>query len=125
MHNASSIINKKTNMKRLPETLKRKGITYRMISRTDKFVLWEQFINGNRVGFEVSAIQILPEQKLHGSFLSAREALPPDSRFGVMDKSRCFFPDEPQRAKEYYQKTSIEINISELDKSRKHVKRVA
>ena len=87
-----------SQIKKLPESIKRNGINYKMILRTEKIVLWELSINEIRVGFEVSVIILHPKQNKFGKSFQARESLPPNSRFGVTDKSKCFFPDELEEA---------------------------
>jgi hypothetical protein len=101
-------------IKRLPETLKRNGVNYKMILRDEKVVLWELSIHKVIIGFEVSQIRILPEQKKFGKTFPARESLPPNSWFGVMDHSKCFFQDELERAKTYFEELSSMLKVERL-----------
>jgi len=92
--------------KQLSATLMKNGIDYRMIKRSEKAVLWELFLKGERVGYEVSEIVFHPEEKKFGKIFPEREAISADSRFARFDGSRCFFPEDLKAATKCYEAIS-------------------
>jgi hypothetical protein len=100
--------------KRLPEQLKRNGILYNMVDRTESAVLWELFLKKTRVGYEVSQIHFRPEKFIFGKHFKAREALPSDSAFAAFDKSKCFFPGELERATDYLRELTAGLLLKDL-----------
>lgn len=89
-------------IKRLPEVLVRHGIKYKLILRTERVALWELSIHSKCVGYEVGQIYIYPAQIKFGKLVPPKESLPPDSKFGVKDNSKCFFPFELDEAKKHF-----------------------
>ena len=93
-------------MNKLKDKFKKNGLLYHLLDRTDKVALYRLTIRvkneDETVGYEVSKIYIKPSRIVKGKTMEASEALPSNDQFAWDDDSKCFFPNEPDRAIEYF-----------------------
>lgn len=66
-------------MKRLPETKRKNGYTYRLIERGKKTAIYYQV---EADAYEVFLIKERPESEFKGKIIPASEIFPPDEAFG-------------------------------------------
>jgi hypothetical protein len=99
-------------MEKLQETFIRKGIKYKLYSRTATHALFEQSMkidqNWEVIGYEVAKIRFQEEQMKNNIHFKAKELIPSDEIFGTESpfetKSQAFSSDGLQRALNYMSK---------------------
>jgi hypothetical protein len=94
---------------KLKEAFRKNDADYTLIQRNKYAAVYGIYFYGELCGLEVSRIHIEPEWKSpDGTYYPVREALPNNEDFGT-DDSRCFFPDELERARKYFKNLTEEI----------------
>lgn len=100
-----------TPINRVPISFRKNGLTYIMKTRNAKVALYELFLNGQSVGYEVCVLKVLPKERILKRLYPEREALPSDEEFG-MDGSKAFFPGELEKAKAYFDNMAALTNAN-------------
>lgn len=91
----------------LKEVFLKNGLDYQLLDRTEKTALLATFVNGKPCGFEV--VRIYSKQN------PFQETITSNSRFGF-DGSKCFFSNEPNRARKYFKELTEKIAAMEKGK---------
>ena len=73
-----------TNYEKLPETISKHGMNYKLLKRNDKAAIYSQYTKeGLHVGYEVFIVKVQPEFKFpNGVINPAKESFPSSEMFG-------------------------------------------
>lgn len=90
------------------KSFRKNGLDYELLNRTERVALFELRIDIGKstssvCGYEVCKINFNKARTLWGKDLPESESVPSNEQFGY-DGSKCFFPHDLERAKEYFKK---------------------
>lgn len=98
-------------MKTIKENFKKNGCEYCLLKRVRNVAIYEQYFNGDFVGYEVHKIKQGKEFEVSGVKIPASEMLASNNAFGKDGFFYRTFADA--------EKKSFEINLKEIEKAKK------
>jgi len=102
-------------MKHLKEKFNRKGIIYTLIERSDKVAFFSLTMKVKKgieelVGYEVCKIYFKSDRTINGRMIEGSESIPSDDQFAWDDASKSFFPNELERATNYFKEYVLKLS---------------